>query len=141
MGTKLKTIVAILLLLACGEPSVEAADLHFLNGYWEISRVGLPDGSQREYGLNTSVDFIQYREGEGYRRKMQPGFDGRYATSGDSERFTLGRDDKGTTLDYKNELSSWSERLLAVDSLSFTVVNAQGITYTYWRFEPIKIPQ
>src|SRR5690606_33497852 len=140
MRTFLKFGIAILL-LGCGKGTVEKADLQYLNGYWEISQVELPDGSIRDFTVNPNVDFITLEGTEGYRSKMQPRFDGRYATSMDTEHFSLANGPDGFVLRYENELSSWEEKILALDSLSFSVVNGEGIIYTYKRFEPINIPQ
>lgn len=140
MRTFIKYGIAILL-LGCGNRSVDQADLRYLNGYWEISQVELPDGSIRDFTVNPNVDFINLEGTEGFRTKMQPRFDGRYTTSMDTEQFTLTSGPEGFILHYENELSSWEEKLLALDSLSFSVVNGEGIIYTYSRFEPINIPQ
>ncbi|SRR5690606_3047703 len=131
----------VILLLGCGNKPVRQADLHYLNGYWEISQVELPDGSIRDFTVNPNVDFISLDGREGFRSKMQPGFDGRFTGSMDTEHFTLAEGGEGFVLKYENQLSSWEEKLLALDSLSFTVINAEGIMYTYNRFEPINIPQ
>src|SRR6056297_2973500 len=132
----------ILMLWGCNDSSVNEDDLHYLNGYWEISEVEFPDGSIKEYGLNTNIDFIQWKEeGKGYRKKMKPQFDGTYDTSKDVERFTIAQSNERFTLYYESEFSEWEEKLVRLDSLTFSVINQEGVTYRYKRFEPIKIPQ
>ena len=134
-------LLLILLFWSCNDSSVRKDDLHFLNGYWEISEVEFPDGSIKEYGMNTSIDFIQLKEEKGYRKKMKPQFDGTYDTSKDMENFEVSDINETFTLRYKNEFSEWEEKLVQLDSVSFSVINQEGITYRYERFEPIKIPQ
>ena len=134
-------LLLILLFWSCNDSSVRKDDLHFLNGYWEISGVEFPDGSIKEYGMNTSVDFIQLKEDKGYRKKMKPQFDGTYDTSKDVEAFEVSDINETFTLRYKNEFSEWEEKLVQLDSVSFSVINQEGITYRYERFEPIKIPK
>ncbi len=131
----------ILLIVGCKKTSVTEADLHHLNGYWEIDEVVFPDGSVKEYGMNPSIDFIQWKENEGYRKKMQPKFDGSYSTSNDMETFTITHINDSFTLRYQNDFSEWEETLVQLDSISFAVVNQEGVTYFYKRFEPIKIPK
>lgn len=133
--------IITLLIFACESASVNEANLHYLNGYWEISEVVFPDGSIKEYGVNPSIDFIQFEDGKGYRKKMQPKFDGSYDTSNDMESFTLAKGSQNFVLQYKNEFSEWEENLVAVDSMGFSVTNMDGIQYRYKRFEPIKIPK
>ncbi|WP_108246637.1 hypothetical protein [Muricauda brasiliensis] len=138
---RILSLVLILFLWSCDESSVNKDDLHYLNGYWEISEVEFPDGSIKEYGMNTSIDFIQLKEDKGYRKKMKPQFDGSYDTSKDVEDFEISHINETFTLRYKNEFSEWEEKLVQLDSVSFSVINQEGITYKYKRFEPIKIPQ
>ncbi len=138
---RLLSFLLILTLWSCNDSSVNKDDLHYLNGYWEISEVEFPDGSKKQYAVNTSIDFIKFEDGKGYRKKMQPRFDGTYDTSNDVEDFSISNLNETITLHYTSEFSEWEEKLVQLDSLTFSVVNQEGITYSYKRFEPIKIPQ
>ena len=131
----------ILLILGCKKTAVAEADLQYLNGYWEIDEVVFPDGSIKEYGMNPNIDFIQLTENEGYRKKMQPKLDGSYSTSNDIEKFSITEVSNGFALYYENDFSDWEETLVQLDSTAFAVVNPEGITYFYKRFEPVKIPK
>ncbi|SDQ59693.1 hypothetical protein [Flagellimonas zhangzhouensis] len=142
----MKKIVPFLFLLfifACQDsPSVAESDLHYLNGYWEISEVEFPDGSLKEYGLNSNIDFIQLEDGKGFRKKLQANLGGTYDTSNhDVEQLTVSPSNDIFIMSYDNEFSQWQEKLVHLDSFSFSVVNNEGVTYNYKRFEPIKIPQ
>ena len=130
-----------LLLWCCGESIPEEKDLHYLNGYWEIMEVELPNGAKKEYSVNPNIDFIQYENGKGFRKKMRPKFDGSYNTSNDVEFFTVIRSKESVMLYYKNDFDDWEETLVRVDSLSFSVINKEGLAYTYKRFQPIAIPK
>lgn len=134
-------ILVILMLWRCGNPSVNPDDLHYLNGYWEISEVEFPNGAIKEYGINPTIDFIQIEDGKGFRKKMKPQFDGTYDTSKDVESLSTATTNGSILLRYSTPLSEWEEKLVRLDSLSFSVVNEEGVTYRYNRFEPIKIPQ
>lgn len=131
----------LLMLWSCKKTAVTEADLQYLNGYWEIAEVEFPDGSKKRYTVNPSIDFIKLNNGEGFRKKMQPKFDGTYNTTNDTEYFTLSQTNETFMLRYKNEFSEWEEKLVSVDSLSFSVTNEEGVTYSYRRFQPIKIPK
>ncbi len=119
--------------------SVTKEDLVRLNGYWEIERVTFPDGDTKEYTVSTTVDYIQMDGMEGFRKKVSPRFDGTYQTSDDAEAFTVSEKDGGFTINYKTELSEWSEKLEALDTDNFSVINEEGLQYGYKRFEPIAI--
>ena len=134
-------ILVILMLWRCGNPSVNPDDLHYLNGYWEISEVEFPNGAIKEYGINPTIDFIQIEDGKGFRKKLKPQFDGTYDTSKDVESLSTATTNGSILLRYSTPLSEWEEKLVRLDSPSFSVVNEEGVTYRYNRFEPIKIPQ
>ncbi len=134
-------LVLVLLLWSCNEKTPEEEDLHYLNGYWEIAEVRLPDGSKKEYSVNPNIDFIQFENGQGFRKKVRPKFDGTYNTSKDVEFFTVAHTEEAVTLFYKSDFDEWEERLVQVDSLSFSVMNNEGTSYVYKRFEPIVIPK
>ena len=140
---RILSFLLVLMLLGCNDPAINEDNLHYLNGYWEIAEVEFPDGSIKEYGINPNIDFIQLKDRKGYRKKMKPKFDGTYDTSKDMEGFTISKSNGNETiiLRYSTELSEWEEKLVQLDSLTFSVTNQEGITYRYKRFEPIKIPQ
>lgn len=138
---KILFFLLVVFLWSCETSSVNDSNLHFLNGYWEISEVEFPDGSIKEYGLSPNIDFIQLEDQQGFRKKLQPKFDGTYDTSNDLESFTLAKGSDSYILQYKNNFSEWEETLVQLDSVSFAVTNQEGITYSYKRFEPIQIPK
>ncbi|MGB2526650.1 hypothetical protein [Flagellimonas sp. SN16] len=133
--------LSILMVWGCQESSIPKENLRYLNGYWEIAEVQFPDGSKKEYGVNPTIDFIQLDNGTGFRKKMQPRFNGTYKTSHDVELLTVSEVEAIFILRYSSEFSDWEETLVQVDSTSFSVVNQEGVTYSYKRFEPIKIPK
>ncbi|MCK0160178.1 hypothetical protein [Allomuricauda sp. F6463D] len=135
------SFILVLIFWGCNDSVVHKEDLNYLNGYWEIAEVEFPDGSIKEYGINTNIDFIHLDDEKGYRKKMKPKFDGSYDTSLDMEGFTVSNTGETIILRYSTALSEWEEKLVQLDSLTFSVTNQEGITYKYKRFEPIKIPQ
>lgn len=138
---KMLLFFMILSFWGCKDTSLSEEDLHYLNGYWEITEVTFQDGAEKNYSINPSVDFIQLEGTKGYRKKLQPKFDGTYNTSKDAEVFEVIRIDKSFALHYKNPLSEREEKLIQIDSTSFSVRNEDGILYSYKRFEPISIPK
>ena len=139
--SRILPFLLILVLAACKKTAIDEANLHYLNGYWEIEAVEFPDGGIKTYGMNPNIDFIQLKEDKGYRKKMQPKFDGTYSTSNDTETFSVTKAGTGFVMHYQNDFSDWEETLVRLDSTSFEVINPEGITYLYKRFEPIKIPK
>ncbi|MFC4097972.1 hypothetical protein [Euzebyella saccharophila] len=132
--------LVFVLILGCSE-GINKEELNQLNGYWEIEKVTLPDGSVKEYSANTNVDFIYLEDLKGYRKKMSPNLQGSYKTTNDLEDFTILEKNGEFWMHYETELTQWSEKLMTLQKTSFSVVNEDGITYNYTRFEPISIPK
>ncbi|MEM9076893.1 MAG: hypothetical protein AAGC43_07630 [Bacteroidota bacterium] len=136
---RLAFLVFGIMLLSCADQKVSEADLHFLNGYWEIHKVEFPNGQIKEYKANTVVDFIQLKDDMGMRKKVQPKLDGTFIVTEDEESFELIPTNDGFAFNYKNSLSEREEKLTELDSLSFVTRNEEGILYFYTRFQPISI--
>ena len=110
--------------------------MQFLNGYWEIEKVILPNGETKEYQINETIDFFQITDKEGFRQKVVPQFDGTYLTHPLKEKFKISSDDKGTFINYQTNYSQWKEEISFISNEKFVVKNAQLIEYHYKR--PIK---
>ncbi|MBT8203944.1 MAG: hypothetical protein KJO20_01065 [Eudoraea sp.] len=133
--------ILLFVLLAGCSPKVDVDKLPKLNGYWEIEKVVFPDGSTKTYEVNASVDFIQINGKEGFRKKMQPQFDGSFRTSDDAERFTVIDKSGILIMSYANAEQTWEETLVALMDDQFEVVNQAGISYHYKRYQPLNLNQ
>jgi len=131
-------IILLFLLLGC-KKEVTKNDLTLLNGYWEIVKVTFPDGNEKEYKVNTSVDFITLQGSEGYRKKVQPKLDGTFETSDDAEPFEIVETANGFAFKYANSLSKWQEEIFELSDNTFSIKNEEGLVYKYRRYEPINI--
>ncbi len=135
---RILSTIAFFLLVGCSTP-VPKTDLENLNGYWEIEKVTFANGETKDYRINTTIDYIELKNLKGFRKKVQPKFNGSYTTSNDTEFFSIVETDGSFELHYKTKMSEWSERILKLSKNSFTVINEDTLTYTYKRFQPIKV--
>lgn len=113
--------------------------LTLLNGYWEIDSVEFPNGGEKKYKMNSTLDYIKLEGLTGYRKKVTPRFDGNFETSDDAEPFQIEIKEASYTLVYVNNLSQWKETLTAISDDRFTIKNADDVLYHYKRFVPISI--
>lgn len=116
---------------------VSKEDITNLNGYWEIEQVTFPNGETKDFTVNPTVDYIELDGLKGFRKKMQPKFDGSYTTSNDAEPFTIEENSGQFEFHYKNEMSEWREEIESISKDKFSVTNQDTLTYTYKRFQPI----
>jgi len=135
---RFSVIALFFVLLGCNN-RIDILELDQLNGYWEIDKVVLENGQIKTYKVNMTLDYIQIKEQKGFRKKVYPKLDGSFDASNDAENFSIVVTDGAIEMVYKNELSSWSEQLLALDGKSFVVSNADNQIYHYKRFKPIDI--
>ncbi|MGI9550400.1 MAG: hypothetical protein ACR2MT_04305 [Aurantibacter sp.] len=126
--------------------AISEEDLEHLNGYWEIEKVIFPDGSSKEYSVNTSIDYISVESKKGYRKKVHPKLNGTYFTSDDADLFVVLPHENRFTIHYGSKenctpMAQRSEELISLSENRFSVRNEEGITYQYKRFEPIDIKE
>ncbi len=135
---RLVSLSLLLLFFGCASKVTET-DLKNLNGYWEIKEVTFPNGERKAFKASTNIDYIEIKGLKGFRKKMQPKFDGSFTTSNDANFFSIAKTEVGFEFRYKNEMSEWKEQVLELSQHSFSVINEAGSTYTYQRFQPITI--
>ena len=99
-----------------------------------------PDGSSREYKVNATIDYFEYKDLRGFRKKVQPNLKGTYSTSDDAEFFEIVSKKDIFIMMYTNELSQWEEVIKTVDNNELVLVSQEGVTYFYKRFQPISQP-
>jgi hypothetical protein len=129
----------------CGcNTKINIEDLSNLNGYWQIEKVTFPNGETKDFTISPTIDYIEIEDLEGFRKKVQPKFDGTYETSDDAEFFSIVITGAIYQMRYNsNEKSNpgmqREEWLIQLSENGFSVVNKDTLTYTYKRFEPINV--
>ncbi|MFS4492325.1 hypothetical protein [Maribacter sp. 2308TA10-17] len=121
--------------------NVSSEDLKNLNGYWEIEQVTFPNGETKEFTINPTVDYIELEGLKGFRKKVQPKFDGSFTTSNDAEPFTIKSNNGVFEFHYKNKMSEWKEEIKSISTDNFSVTNQDTLTYSYKRFQPINVTE
>ena len=72
------------LLVSC--ENVPKVETQKLNGYWEIEKVILADGSEKDYKINMTYDFFKIDKNyKGFRKKVSPQLDGKFLADDSSE--------------------------------------------------------
>ncbi len=135
---RIVSLTVVLLFFGCTSKVTET-DLKNLNGYWEIKEVAFPNGERKTFKASTNIDYIEVEGLKGFRKKMQPKFDGSFTTSNDAEFFSITKTEVGFEFRYKNKMSEWKEQILELSQHNFSVINEANTTYTYQRFQPITI--
>lgn len=136
----LLAIPVVFLLSACQKgPGKE--DLKHLQGYWEIRRVIFPDGAEKLYEINSTVDYFSWDGKTGYRKKVQPTLEGTYITSDDALPMDVVWKDRRLFLTFSGGSDAWEEEVLELKPGLLTTLHTNGLTYEYARFEPLANPK
>jgi hypothetical protein len=133
MKKNLVVFLVSILLFSCSS-KVEKQDLNLLNGYWEIEKVIFPDGQEKVYKINETIDYFEVNENnEGFRVKVIPQIDGGFVSNKVKEYFKVVENDQEYFLEYKTDYANWKEELLKVSEATFEVKNENDIIYQYKR--------
>lgn len=136
---KLTSLLFILLVISSCSKNPEDSIKH-LEGYWEIEKVTLKDGSTKDYNYNDTIDFISLEDSlHGIRKKLKPNFMGTFETSNDSETFIIKIENDSLNVYYKTAFDSWKETILLATKDQLKVVNKNDAVFLYKRYEPLNL--
>lgn len=127
-----------LIFSACSQVSKENSKK--LNGYWEIEKVILADGSEKDYSINTTYDYFDIKEDyKGFRKKVQPQLDGKFLSDDTQEAIEITEIDSKIYLNYKTDYATWKEELKSISDDKMVILNQQKIEYHYKKATPINL--
>jgi len=132
MKKKILIAIAFAYLVSCKQV-VKEADFQNLNGYWEIEKVILPDGEDKEYKANETYDFFELKGKLGSRKKGMQQFDGTFLTNDVSEAFTIELKEGNCYINYKTDFAKWQEEILVLSNEKLVVKNKNDLEYHYKR--------
>lgn len=135
---KLTLILITFLFISC-QKEVKKEDLVKLNGYWEIQQVAKPDGENKDYKVNETVDYFEIRSNVGFRQKVMPQFDGKFKTNGIQETIRIIDSNKVFYLEYSTDYGKWKEQILELKDSTLVLKNKENLKYTYKKFKPFSI--
>lgn len=135
------TLLVAIVMMSCGQSTINTDQWNKLNGYWEIDQVIAADGQEVDFKANTIYDYFEVNDSIGRRFKVKPQLDGSFITNHNVEDFTLRQTDSGTVFMYRTDFNSWTEVLQQLDADHFEVKNAEGISYRYKKAGPIKLTE
>ena len=130
--------LVLVLLVSCGKQDPSEMKT-MLSGYWEIEKVQLSDGSERTFGINTIIDYIEIYGDSGVRKKVFPKFDGSFTVNNSAEKFDIKIENDSLNLYYQTPFDSWKETVLEVRDSMLQVLNKDGKVYTYKKFRTFKL--
>lgn len=136
---KAMVFLAFVFVLTGCNPKMGPSDIAKLNGYWEIDKVVLADGSEKNYSMNQTYDYFEIANNKGFRTKVMPQLDGTFQTNGLKEKVSVAFENNKTILHYETPYAKWDEELKAIADSTMVVLNAEKKAYHYKKTGPINL--
>lgn len=139
------TIFLFALLLVSCKQSITDKDISKINGYWEIKKVGFPDGNKKDYKVNETIDFFELRQNQldkkwfGFRQKVMPQFDGTYKTNNIKETISISNEKGNYFINYSTAYGKWKEEIIEIKDSTLVLKNKEKLEYNYKKFQPFSL--
>ena len=132
------SLLFLVLFISC-QQQVSPEAISKINGYWEIQMVELPDGKEKEYKINETVDYFEWNENKGFRKKVKPQLDGTFLTNNEAEEIQISDSLGSYTIQYKTAYAQWKEEIVVITDSVLVLKNKQNLEYHYKRFIPFSL--
>lgn len=130
--------VSFFALTSCNQ-LITDKDISKINGYWEIEKVILSDGTKKEYKVNETIDFFQIKNNIGFRKKVTPQLDGTYLVNNQKEKVLISKKDKIYFLNYSTNYAKFKEQIIKIQDSILVLKNDQNVEYHYKKPIPFSI--
>lgn len=135
-----RLLIILLVVLTIGCSKNPENYIEHINGYWEIEKVILPDGSEKNYTYNATIDFLNINDSlTGFRKKLKPTLDGKFTASIDAEILKLVIENDSLNVYYSTPFANWKETILFADNEKLKVINQNKNVYLYKRYIPLNL--
>ena len=131
-------LIVAVITVSCGK-TISEENLANLSGYWEIETVTMPDGTVKEYTVNSTIDYFEIKDNKGIRKKVKPQFDGTYRVNDTSENIEIVKEEDKVYISYTTKYSKWKEEILDLDKEVLVLKNEQDVEYHYVKPKPFTI--
>ena len=137
----MKKIVVLLFLfiISSCHQKITSSDIPKLNGYWEIEKVILYDGTKKNYTYNESFDFFKVTNNKGFRKKVMPQLDGRFLVNDQFEKIEITFENDIAYINYSTPYAKWKEEIETISNEKLVLINAAKAEYHYKKAAPINI--
>jgi hypothetical protein len=128
---KLLFLTLLIFTVGCS-PSVDTA---LLSGYWNIEKVVLPDGSEKEFPFSNHMDHFEVCNYQGIKYRVSPTYDGGFVNYGSPVNFTIRERNDEIHLHFRSGEESYQQKLVLCTSERLVLLHENGTTYHYSSFK------
>ena len=127
-----------LFLTSCSQ-TITNEDITKINGYWEIEKVVLADGSKKEYLVNEAIDYFEIIANKGFRKKVVPQLDGTYLINNQFENIEIIEDKKKFYILYNTKYTKFREQIIELKDSILVLKTKQNAVYHYKKPIPFSV--
>ena len=136
---KAVSIFVMLMVFASCKQTITDKDLVKINGYWEIEKVNLADGSKKDYTVNETIDYFSVKNNKGFRQKVMPQLDGKYLTNDVKEDVSISNTNGDYFVNYTTRYGKWKEEIIELRDSVLVLKNKDNIEYHYKKQIPFSV--
>lgn len=136
---KLVLFVILFFSLSSCNQLITEKDISKINGYWEIEKVILKDGTKKEYTINETIDYFQIKNNNGFRKKVTPQLDGTYLVNDQLEKISITKKEEDYFINYTTNYSKFKEQIIEIHDSVLVLKNNQNIEYHYKKPIPFSV--
>ncbi len=124
--------------ISCNQ-KVSQKEIKNLNGYWEIEKVILENGTNKDYSINETIDFFEIKNDSGFRKKVTPQFNGKYLVNDVFEKIKIKIENENVFVVYKTSYSNWKEEIIELTKEKLVLKNDSNVEYHYKKSIPFSL--
>lgn len=130
--------VLTLMFISCKQ-TITSKDIAKINGYWEIEKVELPNGDDKDYKVNPTIDYFEVTNNKGFRQKVMPQFDGTYLTNNLKEIIQVTEESGDFYINYTTQYGKWKEEIIEIKDSVLVLKNKEDLEYHYKKSIPFSV--
>ena len=130
--------ILMFILGSCNQ-TITQKDLEKINGYWEIEKVILSDGTKKQYVVNEAIDYFDLKANKGFRKKVVPQLDGTYLINNQFENIEIVKDKESFYILYNTKYTKFREQIVELRDSVLVLKTKQNVFYNYKKPIPFSV--
>ncbi|OWP83042.1 hypothetical protein BWK59_12635 [Flavobacterium davisii] len=103
----------VFLLISCSK-KIELEELKKLNGYWQIEKVKVKEGENKEYTINENYDYIELNKKHGFHKKVHWQPTGKFLINDLQETIKVIKKEDEIYLEFSSKFGKHTDKLLKI---------------------------
>lgn len=132
--TRYVLLIVTLILYSCGNSTTD--QIKQLEGYWNIEKVILPDGSEKDFPFSNHMDYFVIEGGSGVKNRVSPKYDGSMVEYGSPVAFKWEENDGVLILQFKEGDQSYKQTVSKCTTDQLVLLHENGTEYYYEAYTP-----